>query len=81
MKYKTVEEWVENMSKHSCQTKELRSDDEITTPAVNYTCKCGERFTLGVAHLPEMNPEYKYRDLLKTAKGREQLATLLNQER
>lgn len=84
MRSSSVKKWLCSMKEHSCQNKHLTSKDDYTRLAVNYSCSCGEDFSISLIALKEtvdeLEPEKRdlFKELIKSHTGREALVKTFN---
>ena len=45
---KSVDKWLDAMKNHTCSSKSLKSDDDPRNLRLNYTCSCGNKFSIGL---------------------------------
>jgi hypothetical protein len=84
MRSKSVKEWLAAMKNHSCESKNLTSEDDYHHLAINYSCSCGETFSISLVSFKETLDELEtekrkiLKELIKSHAGREALVKSLN---
>jgi len=83
MRSNSVKEWLSVMKDHVCDSKKLTSEDDYNRLAVNYSCSCGETFSISLVSLKETVDELEgekkniFKELIKSHAGREALVKTL----